>query len=55
MLHDAGNGAEPFAPPHRCPVAVWNEREKLRLGDSRCAGALTCHGLAWEEQKATGK
>ena len=28
------------APPHRRPVAAWNEPEKSRLGGSRCAGAL---------------
>jgi hypothetical protein len=27
-------------PPHRGPVAVWNEREKSRLGRSQCALAL---------------
>ena len=29
-----------YPEPHRRPIAVWNNSERLRLGRSRCAGAL---------------
>jgi hypothetical protein len=32
--------ANHLAPPHRRPVAVWNEAERFRLGGSRCAWAF---------------
>jgi hypothetical protein len=36
------------APPHRRPVAVWNEAESSRLGGSRCAGPL---GAAFQKPR----